>query len=341
MKEKNTKQPPVKPQTLEQRAVVARVLELKDTLGIATDSELARDYLGGMHQGRWGRLRDDNYNGDVVGSIRELRQAINRMEAVIEQRGLQQAVDTGLGEAYHLLPLFAAIEANVAATMAETGQNRLVFAALPTGGGKSATCRYLRDKYKARVIHARASYRRSGMPFLADLAAAFGLKAPHGLARAEDVVFAKMRQARGLLCIDEANNFGTDAIDELKTILNTTGWAVAFFCTPQHFKNMMSWNWHHADQLLRRARVILEAPPIVATDVRPFVEHIGLNGCRKEACEAIAEAANKFGHYDLISQRVAPALARAGHPAMDDVRQAIRRAQDGLRSEALAKAGRK
>jgi DNA transposition AAA+ family ATPase len=291
-----------------------------------------------MSHGRWSKIREDKYNGDVDGSIEELRTAITRMEVHLAKATSEKHIFSALGN-YHVLPLFQAIEGALQEAMTERGQNRLVFCVLPTGGGKTATCGYLHAKYDAKVIHAAMpSYRRSSMPFLKDLIRALGHKAPHSKTAAEDDVLRLFTQSdNGVLCIDEGNNFGAEAIDTLKAILNRTKWAVVFFTTPEHFSNMFSWYWENSNQLLRRAVAVIETPPMTASDVRPFIEPLGFHGGDlRQACELIADAANQFGHFDLIV-RVAKRLARGNtEPSLLTAQKALTAERNRIRTDKLA-----
>ena len=333
---------PVKKQNPAQRAVVERTLELKELLGYESDSAFAREQLGRISDGRWSKLHRDVYEGNVEKSIELLRQANNRMEVQLSRQAMQHQMSGTLAEVYYPLPLFRAIEGAVARAMSSKGQNRLVFCSLPTGGGKTHTCEYLRQKYGATVIHAALpSYRKSAMPFYKDLARALGVPVPATAAKAEETVFQALQKRNGgLLCIDEGLNFGGQAIDVLKAILNTTHWSVAFFSTPQHFKNMMAWYWDRADQLLRRAVAIIELDEIKPSDVRPFLEPLSLNGSLKDACSLVAQAANEFGAFDLC-HRTAAEMAERGAHEIDDVRQAVLTIRQSLRTTAMCANGAK
>ncbi|GEM_PF-7037304 len=323
-------------QTPEQRNVVARALELQELLGYKTAADFVREQLVGISESRWGRIRDDKYPGNPDHTVDQLQQAINRMELFLARKSMQGSVASSLADEFYLLPLFKSVEGAVARAMNEKGQDRLVMCPWPTGGGKTAMCEHLRKQYGAKVIHAALpSYRKNAIPFYRDLAAALGIVLPGNRRRAEGTVFEALnKHDGGLLCIDEGNNFGGECIDVLKAILNTTRWSVAFFCTPQHFRNMMAWYWDRTDQLLRRVVAIIELDEIKAADVRPFMEPLNLNGSLREACMIVAEAANEFGHFDLC-HRVTWEMAEKDHHELEDVQKAVMTVRQRLRTAAM------
>lgn len=332
-----TKVYPVKKQTPEQRAVILRALAIKKELGCATDAEFVAGYLPGISAPMWSRLVADNWTGAIDRNIAKVAQAVQRMEVILARNASEGALWQGLGEEFYMLPLFAGIQGAVETAMAERGQDRLVLCALKTGGGKSAMCRYLQQKFGAKVLHARGSYRHSSMPFLLDLCTSLGIPAPASKHKAETAVLAALNKGgRGLLCIDEGNVFGGDAITFLKTILNCSTWSIAFFATPTHLQEMMTYYWKHSDQLLRRAVAIIRQPPMEAADVRPFLEPvIGNDPGLRDACERIAGAANLFGQFAMVT-RVCKRMKSAA-----DAQGAIQTVQRLLQTDTLPKDGQK
>jgi len=329
----------VNPQTAEQRAIIQRAVVLKEQLGCSSDAEFVAGYLPGISAPMWSRLVADNYNGAIEKNVQKIAQAVQRMEVMLARSATAGAIWQGLSDEFHMLPLFAGINGAVETAMAERGQNRLVLCALKTGGGKTTMCRYLEKKYGAKVLHARGSYRSSSMPFLLDLCGIFGIHSPGAKHRAEHAVIAALNKGgHGLLAIDEGNTFGPQCIDLLKTILNCTTWTVAFFATPTHLKEMMTWYWKNSDQLLRRAVAIIQQPAMEAADVRPFIEPVIGNGPGlRDACERIAAAANIFGQFDLVTRvakRIKTAADAAG--AIDTVQRLLQ--TDSLPKDAVKKA---
>lgn len=325
-----TKTIPAKLQSVEQRAVVEKAIVLKEELRVDTDTQFARQYLGGMHPGTWTRLRDNEYGGNLARQIAKLEQANNRMEVMVRGDAGGRAAAAGLGEAYHMFPLFKAIDAAVQQAMREPGQERLVVAALPTGGGKTATSLDLHKRYGGVLIHARPSYRRSGLPLLKDILRALGKTPPSSVAACEELLLIEMNKVDGLLVIDEGNTLGSACQDYLKMILNQTRWTVVFFATPAHLEHMVTWYAHHADQLFRRRVAILRAIPMAPEEVDVFLGDLPLNGSRKDACQVIAEAATLFGRYALVGHVARALQARRSEVDLQVVRETVRDQQNRI-----------
>lgn len=329
--------PPIKKQTPEQRAIVDRANELRGLLNCKSDAEFVQSYLP-FSQSRWLRIRNDQYNGDVDKSIDKLRQAVNTMEGILQRRMADHSGYDG-HEDFYKLPITTSIENALIEARATIGQNRLVFVGMDTGGGKSATCKHLAATYNAVVINARPSWSKTGKPLCVEVCRALGEHGPwRSKYEAEEALLAAMRKNAGVLCIDEGNTLGSEAIDIIKLILNETQWSVVLFATKSLLTLMMRKSWYQASQLLRRSVSIISQPELTAPDVRPFVAGLEMTGFQKEACSRLATAGNQFGLYDFVARvaRVLRDLEEDGPLTLEQVEKAIKDFQARLRVKEVA-----
>lgn len=195
--------------------------------------------------------------------------------------------------------------AGIRTCMGRLTQNRLNMFLSPTGGGKSGLIAELNRLFDCTIVEASESWRTSYYACCANvtgqLAAQAGRKA--GPWRSKFDVEADMLSAlcerTQVLVIEEGNYLGPEAINMIKLILNKTPTVVVMVGLPVIFDRIRSSKktWVEAEQLLRRANVVVRNTKLSAEDIAPIFK--GLN-VTKDVLRYVVRHANDFGLYDFV-----------------------------------------
>lgn len=282
-----------------------------------SDEAFARQVGLGYSGSSWGKIK----NGNFPGSWDKALAAVKR--ALVAARG-------GIARSVGRFVLFEHIEALIAGVelaKGEEGPNRLLIVVGPMGMGKTEIARYLVREHSAIAVEGRPAWERSYIATLADFAEAIGCYGPwRSVAQAEAAVVEALRTTPRTLVIDEGNYFSVAGLNFLKLLLNRTRAVIVLLTLPPDFTRMLGEKSHETRQLVRRSVAILHIPAVSERDVRSLHAagwpEVGLNGTGPK----LAEAANKFGGYDLVTR----VLDEADPQEPDDLAGAIERVQSRI-----------
>lgn len=307
-----------KPQSAEQRAFIAQVEEFRQARGWG-DAELARKLSAS--ETTWLRLRDGTYQGNVGKQVALLRKDMARLRADLG----------GAGGAIHAtadLELIAEEAADLLAAARAGSENKLAWYLAPSGGGKSTAARELARRFGGLVITARQSWKESYFSACETIARALGVSGRLNGAKDAESAIIETLAADGeprLLLLNEVEFFGTATLNLIKSLLNETPAALVIFALPEFYHQITKLGGIHAHQLQRRTRAVIVAERVTVQDAARFLaaavpavtlgakDKPGDENARR-CCEIMAEAANRFGRFDLLG-RVAASLAADGADA--------------------------
>jgi DNA transposition AAA+ family ATPase len=311
------------------KALIAHQERLGDS-----DAAFARRYLR-VSSASWSLLRSGTYGAkDPSSMLDRCESAVQLLNDQAEKAGS----DAGRGKIIDLPHVRAAVSA-VRGCLNED-QNRLVVYLAPSGGGKSALTRKLREVYLAAavVVEATESWRKSYFNSLAAVAEALGLeKAGHPRAL-ETIIVDYLSNTSRILCIDEGHYCGPESLNMLKMLLNKTGTRVVLCAIPQLWRRMEEAAYEEVLQLRRRTAAKIIVNEVSRSDARAFLharvpDFTSIGDAEKEAVALVCTAANRFGLYDTLKRICIEMHEEAdGHSiSLDVVKAAISRVE-ALRS---------
>jgi len=228
-----------------------------------------------------------------------------------------------------------AVEVAVRECSVKPGPERIILCPGPTGAGKTMMCNYLAKKHSARIVEVRAGWRRSETGFvpLMDICKAIGVRIKPGnnMSDMEDKLVAFCEGRSLVLCFDEGEHFGKQALNLLKFLTNKTRIVIVLFAVTREYEKWFSYFENEAEQTARRCHAIIETSVLDTKDVALFFKGTTFAD-ESAALEMIAREASTFGHFSLV-KRVATKLAGITKAEPDDVKKAIHRARLEMRRE--------
>ncbi|MDE2098206.1 MAG: AAA family ATPase [Patescibacteria group bacterium] len=270
--------------------------------------------------------RDSCYFDNIAdrnGKMDELAELLTRIQLLRASSSIADP-DTKLVA----LDQFRAIDRAVQEAKPARGPERLIKYLAPTGGGKTYLAKYLlAQKNNLRVVESRDAWRRSYYTFLSDICRAckVTLAGENRPSAIEDLLIpalcAKEDYQSIVLCIDEGEFFGREALNGLKLLLNKTRVVPVICAIPEAHEKWNRYFPMEADQIARRTRGVFELSVISVNDCAKFFPEKQFKDA-KVSISYIAEKASMFGAYSLI-RRVFRNLSAVTHAAQDDVEKAV------------------
>ena len=306
--------------TQEQREIVAGLTECQQHLKIA-DEKFCKDWIKTYTQTVWSKIRSGTYEAkDPTKTFAELKGAL----VSIRRRIARLETQTQGGKFYEF-DQFKALFKAVRECLVKKGQNRLIFFAAPTGGGKSRFLAELEAREETVALNASEPWHGSYFFAAQDILAALGYSGKCGSAgEARRAMLDAMKGRVRVLAIDEGNYFGPRSINLVKDVLNETEWTVVVCLTPADFDKMKRY-YSEWSQLNRRVHQVFRYQPLTARETQDVLKDAGLNGDAASASIILAKAANEFGGLDFVA-RVIERLddsVSGRHPVLEDVTSAI------------------
>lgn len=316
-------------QTAEQRAIIENIAEFQKTAGLS-DAAFAKHLP--CSATTWSRLKGDIYKGNTDRKVAEVAKAAQAYREAWQKNQTRNS-RRRFYEFTDFKAVFSAVRtAQSRGQLAE--EDKLIVYCAPSGWGKSHLAAELEERYNARVVTARESWRTSYFSACASIARAVGVRdkfrgAPH----AEEELIDYLTNHPCVIVLNEVEFFGRRTLNLIKTILNETTCSVVMLAIPEFFSSIKVLGGLHSAQLLRRCVAVIPAGEITAAQASRFLaEEFEITADLRPACRALAQAANKspsggpgYG-YKLVA-RVVESLAeefdKTAPPASDDVMKAI------------------
>lgn len=316
-------------QTPEQRSIIQGIAEFQQQAGLS-DSNFAKHLP--CSSTTWSRLKGDNYKGNVDRKVTEVAKA-----AQAYREAWQKNQSRNQRRRFYEFTDFKAVFSAVRTAMGRgqlLEEDKLIVYCAPSGWGKSHLASELEDRYSAKVVTARQSWRTSYFSACASIARAVGVRedfkgAPH----AEEALIAHLTNHPCVIVLNEVEFFGRPTLNLIKTILNETGCSVVMLAIPEFFSSIKVLGGLHSAQLLRRCVAVISAGQITAAQAAKFLgEEFDVTGDLRTACRSLAQAANVSpsggpGYGYKLLARVVESLAeefdRSAPPCAEDVEKAI------------------
>jgi len=289
---------------------------LRDLQQIQAEAGLSDGKFAAQHltisASTWSRIQGGVYAADAATAFTTLAGNL-RVIRIERARGAKL---TG-GTAFHEIePHKAVINAIVSARLkAATDPERLVVFLAPSGGGKTRLGREITVMFGGYYVEATESWRDSYFSALCAIGRSVGVNESELLAGrelAEQKVINRFKARRTVLVIDEGEYFGPRTMNLLKMLLNQTETVIVLLAIPALFERWQKKSWEESRQLNRRCEAIVEAGPVIPSDVAQFAsKRLTISGPADKVWGVIAKAANEFGHYSMV-RRVIEELARDG-----------------------------
>ncbi|MEI8288804.1 MAG: AAA family ATPase [Verrucomicrobiota bacterium] len=257
---------------------------------------------------------------------------ITQLEGTLNEIPLKRAAASRIKEVSVLQTTkIRAIDLAVRECHEKPGPERIIILRAPTGGGKTMTCNWLADKKSARVVEVRGSWRRSttGYVPLIDIARAIGVRISKGVTscpRIEDDIVKFCAERNIVLCFDEGEHFGVEALKLLKFLTNKTRLVCVLCIVPSEHDKWLDWWPNEASQIARRCHAIFELSKIEEADAALFFPDRHQFANRQVELEYIIREASTFGHFSLL-KRVADKLDGIAGATHADVEKAVKAAQ--------------
>lgn len=153
----------------------------------------------------------------------DLEKQLERYRAVW---ALIEALETGTEtseELYEDLTPIAHLRRAFVETMRETSAARAIFMLIPSGGGKTQSCKVLAQKYGQRILMIEANELWNDNPsaMLRDMLLGWGVtEMPPVPVDRFGKVLERLNRSRTCLIIDEAHHMGPRCLNTVKTIIN-------------------------------------------------------------------------------------------------------------------------
>jgi DNA transposition AAA+ family ATPase len=277
---------------LQSHPSVTALARIQSNLGLK-DIQFANTIRLGIHGANWGKIKAGTYDGNYTAAATKLSVALE----AYQNQGTGEAVE-GIVVLDHVRMAKDAVDL----ALASEDEHRLVIISGQRGSGKSRTLSLLHSIRQGHSISALPSWSGGYLNFLNKFAAGIGVAESRSAGQAEDAILSALTESAGLITIDEFNYFSPSAINFLKSVLNTTRWAIAVATVPHYLSRMASdrQTSQEAAQLLRRASAIIHIPPVTARTVelvqRALYPEINVGG----KSGAIASAANLLNRMDSV-----------------------------------------
>lgn len=285
----------------------------------------ARFIVGsGYTQSTWSKLKAGKYLGNVPEAVAVFRRHVMRLADA--RAAAKAAPATKFYETTDLVQLQDAIKAaNAEAQIG--GQDRLVCYVADFGGGKTTLAKRLCDDNHGVLIEATPSWRNSYFAACQSIAESVGIKRQfRGAGDAEQNLINHLKIKPRMLFFEEIEYTGTSLLNLWKILLNQTECVIVIFFITKFFHDVRRKGGEYADQLLRRADVIVAEKIRGALALKFLAEHWTVSDELKIAAAKMAEAANKKGGLHLctkVASNLAKEFRNNGTPTLADVECAI------------------
>lgn len=327
--------PPAQKLSAEDRDFVFGVLEKKREQLRLSKNSFAKTVLK-CSAGTYSQILADNYPGNTAAKVRSFRETFETVKNV--DTVSKVAIRTDAAGDFFETDVMRAVKNGLLDASLRNDELRLVVFLAKTGFGKDTIIRHVAatigdfnrgDRlFEFRCVEASDPWRKSYFSACCDIVAAIdGTDVGTLSARvADNVLIAKLRQRRYIIAINEANYFGPQAFNLLKRIINQTPTVLLVCAIPEIFDRMKLKSWAEAEQVARRAYVVVEAPKITSADVVPFLRGLRLENPEASAA-AVAVSANQFGGFGLVKRAVENLAGKEGEVTVDDLETAVAKAQ--------------
>lgn len=284
------------------KTAIARVTEARAKIEAAegkpmSDGQLVSRFLP-VSATVWSRVSSGSYTGNNETVAAKLLSAAEDMEARVD----------ALGRRAERSAAFVATRLAKATLSAWTKARddafgcKVVVVLAPTGAGKTAIGQHLANRHGSTYVEGKQSWQSSYKAFCADVAEAAGLPIhakKYDERTAESQMLRSLSGKYGTLVIDEANTLGASTANAIKLICNKTNYTLVILAIPEMWDKFVAASTNEVKQVLNRCQAVLRHSEVPVTDVEQFLGK-GFAGNRKDACKAIAAAANEFGAYKAV-----------------------------------------
>lgn len=271
----------------------------------------------------WSRLKRGIYPGKISEVIRSLqRHVVLLSEARLSAKAAMR-------QRFYQTDDYDLLTESVKAAQAEAqsgGQDKLVCYVGDFGCGKTTYATRLADDFNGVPIEAMPSWKNSYYAVCQTIAEAVGLRKQFtGAANSERELIAQLKLRPRTLIFEECEYTGAQLINLWKMITNQTECVVVIFFITRFFNEIRRRGGEYADQLLRRADVIMARPITAKLAERFLTEHWKPSDELKKAGQLLASAGNKKGSLHLCSNVVRMLAEEHGKhaPTLVDVQQKI------------------
>lgn len=288
------------------------------------DADFSRVVKFGYSGSAWGKMKAGNFNGSVSNAVSAVKRALAlaQRNRVIEAEGSTIMFD-------HVLDAVASVQI-AQANAARKDEHRITFVVGAAGSGKTGTLNYLHEKFDGDFLNAHPDWKKSYMSSLEEFAKGIGISSTyHRVHKLQDAVLEDLQGRARLVVIDEANYFGCEMLDFIKTICNETACTLALGTLPGDLRRLNATHNHEMRQVVRRCVAIVKIPQVdsamVAAVHAARYSRLTLNG----HAPAITNLANKYHRLDTVVR----VFDEADPEDSQDIPNAIKRVERSITLE--------
>jgi hypothetical protein len=256
--------------------------------------------MAGVNHSLWSSLKSGRWSGDVDGNVRRIELGFNTLKTQLSAQPAK-VVDWLETEDWRN---FEASVTN-AIKLASTGsEKRLTTLVGRSGAGKTTMLKRLLEGHSGTLVSAEWYWKGGGCrAMLRDIAAKIGIKTKKRVTSQEltDLIHKHFAEPR-ILVIQELSQQTTNCamIAWWKSLLNETKAVLVLSGLPSFLTHLYHLAPEEAEQTFRRGSVITIGD-VTVDQVNWFVCRIGKPSLNPAVASMVAQAANAYGAFDLLT----------------------------------------